>query len=400
MHAEPMATPIMRIGLALTAAAALIVSAIAATQPAQATDHGDVASLNIRKVNEAGDRLAGAVFSVEGMDETFTTGADGQVCLTGLPADAQYTVTEIEAPDGYEIADPASQLVEVDNDGDCDSPDATFVNTLAAEQPGEGEQGAVMIMKHVCPDEIQTAEQFDALGGFLDKVLACPVITLPGDVGPDGALDADDDFFDQFVEGGSTDFNFTAAASNGTWDLTGADFMPAQVCEADVNADADGDGEISADVCIEVSHYAVDGVAEGNVTVTEAMPPSGFRFGDIEFTPNSGDDATLVSIDPGAGVVALDTTLDDATTGVGEAGPRSVMIHVYNFANLEGTQGGQPTPTPGEGVAGEGTLGGTLPDTRTAGEPAFPAAPLLALISLTAVGWSGLRLARQRRRIR
>jgi hypothetical protein len=98
-----------------------------------ANDADDQASLNISKVDENGVGLAGAVFTVEGQEGTFTTDADGFFCIVGFPADAELLVTEIQAPPGYEIAEPASQLVEVDDDGDCDSPDATFVNLLAGQ---------------------------------------------------------------------------------------------------------------------------------------------------------------------------------------------------------------------------------------------------------------------------
>ena len=97
----------------------------------------DNAALNIRKVDEEGNRLEGAVFTVEGMDGTFTTNDRGFFCITGLENDSEWLVTEIEAPDGYEIADEPSQMVEVDDDGDCNSPDAVFVNTLAEEEPTE-----------------------------------------------------------------------------------------------------------------------------------------------------------------------------------------------------------------------------------------------------------------------
>jgi uncharacterized repeat protein (TIGR01451 family) len=104
---------------------------------------GDAAALNIRKVDDQGNRLAGAVFTVEGMEGTFTTGANGHFCITGLEEDSVWLVTEIQAPAGYEIAEEASQLVEVDDDGDCRSPDAVFVNTLAEEE----ESAALKIRK-------------------------------------------------------------------------------------------------------------------------------------------------------------------------------------------------------------------------------------------------------------
>jgi hypothetical protein len=99
------------------------------------TDEQDNAALNVRKVDEEGNRLEGAIFTVEGMEGTFTTNARGFFCITGLENDSEWLVTEIEAPEGYEIAEEPSQIVEVDDDGDCDSPDAVFVNTLADEEP-------------------------------------------------------------------------------------------------------------------------------------------------------------------------------------------------------------------------------------------------------------------------
>lgn len=94
----------------------------------------DDASLNIRKVDSEGNRLAGAVFVVEGLEGEWTTGANGQACIQGLPDNTSWTVTEIQAPPGYVIADPATvEDVDVDNDGDCDSPDVRFVNELAPE---------------------------------------------------------------------------------------------------------------------------------------------------------------------------------------------------------------------------------------------------------------------------
>lgn len=171
----------------------------------------------------------------------------------------------------------------------------------------DGSTGMVMVMKHACPDNIQSEADFDALGGFLQKVLTCPVITRVGDEGT-GAANA-----------GQVDFNFSVMGSDGTThSIEDASFMAAKLCESDLNADADGDGNIEDDVCVDVSHYVYDDVAMGDVSVTETMPPAGHRFGSIEFTPNSGDEATLVRF--GDGVVELDTSNDD-----------SVMLHVYNF---------------------------------------------------------------------
>jgi hypothetical protein len=94
----------------------------------------DDASLNVKKQNEDGFGLPGAVFTVDGLEGTFTTDEEGFFCVLGLPEDSVWLVTEIQAPAGYELADPAWQMVEVDNDGDCNSPDARFVNERSTEE--------------------------------------------------------------------------------------------------------------------------------------------------------------------------------------------------------------------------------------------------------------------------
>ncbi|MEO8510469.1 MAG: SpaA isopeptide-forming pilin-related protein [Chloroflexota bacterium] len=99
------------------------------------TPEGDEdASLKIRKISTERTatnrviRLEGAVFTVEGQPGTFTTDEHGEFCITGLPEDVVLRVTEIVPPAGYELANPAWQDVEVDNDGDCDSAEAVFEN--------------------------------------------------------------------------------------------------------------------------------------------------------------------------------------------------------------------------------------------------------------------------------
>lgn len=87
------------------------------------------ASLNVRATDEDGRRLPGAVFTVEGQSGTFTTGANGAFCITGLELDSELRVTQTKAPPGYRNRN-ASKLVEVDDSEDCKSPDAIFINPL------------------------------------------------------------------------------------------------------------------------------------------------------------------------------------------------------------------------------------------------------------------------------
>ncbi len=172
----------------------------------------------------------------------------------------------------------------------------------------DGNGGTVSVMKHVCPERIQSEADFDALGGFLEKVLTCPVVTRTGDQGT-GAANA-----------GQANFNFVVRDGM-RQRIQDATFMAAKLCETDLNADADKDGTIEADVCVDVSHYMYKNVMRGDVTIRENRPPDDYRFGSIEFTPNSGDEATLVRY-RSDGTIRLNTTNDS-----------DVMVHVYNFKN-------------------------------------------------------------------
>lgn len=125
----------------------------------------DHAALKILKLEEDTDEpLEGAIFEIDGMDGTFETDEDGEICITGLEEDSEWTVREIEAPDGYEIID-AEQTVEVDNDGDCDSPDAVFYNRPEEdEEPSEDELGSVLVAKVDEADELLAGATFEIDG--------------------------------------------------------------------------------------------------------------------------------------------------------------------------------------------------------------------------------------------
>jgi hypothetical protein len=130
--------------LVLISIVAILLSAMAFFRPMSVLAQDDVndhPALNIAKENEDGDRLAGAVFVVEGSDEQFTTGDNGKVCITSLNGqfleDRPYEVTEITPPPGFALPAEPTQTVEPDNDGTghCDSPDAVFVDPAASGTP-------------------------------------------------------------------------------------------------------------------------------------------------------------------------------------------------------------------------------------------------------------------------
>ena len=156
-------------------------------QGASGTASGYNYSLTVQKVNEAGEALAGAEFTVtrESTGQvvgTITTGSDGTATISGLLKD-NYIITETKAPTGYAIADPVTAeadnstvtvtdkkaTVEVtgtktwaDNDDqDGKRPDSITVNLLA--------NGTVVDTKTVTADDNWTytfsdLDQYDADG--------------------------------------------------------------------------------------------------------------------------------------------------------------------------------------------------------------------------------------------
>ena len=206
----------------------------------------------------------------------------------------------------------------------------------AAAATAEGEPVSIMVMKHECVGEmgagIGTVADFAAvenagaggeaggegtIPGLVATVLACPTIVNPGDEGTQ-----------QGIAGEPVAFQFEITDSAGTTVTQDqATLMAAQVCETDVKLDADGNGEISADTCLDTTHYVFEGLVSGNITVRETQPPQGTVFGTLRTTPTAvdgnNDAESVVSVgDVGSGIIELNTTPDEDGT---------VMLHVYNF---------------------------------------------------------------------
>lgn len=61
-------------------------------------------SITLQKVDsEEETHLSGAVFTLSGSDETYTTGTNGTVTIENLVYGTEYTLTETTAPDGYNL---------------------------------------------------------------------------------------------------------------------------------------------------------------------------------------------------------------------------------------------------------------------------------------------------------
>jgi hypothetical protein len=97
----------------------------------------DVAQLGAIEISKTSSKTAaspleGATFSITGPNSysnSVTTGADGTVCVDGLPF-GTYSVTETDPPAGYSIDDSSAHDVTVDANSTCgDGNEATFAAT-------------------------------------------------------------------------------------------------------------------------------------------------------------------------------------------------------------------------------------------------------------------------------
>jgi len=205
------------------------------------------------------------------------------------------------------------------------------VPALAAE----GDEGVLMIMKHACTEEpVMNQADFDAIVAQADgdeitalalTVLACPTIVLSDDEGG----------FSDGIHGPAVDFEFEVTDSNGdTQTLADAELVTAKLCETDIDRDANGDGQKTADVCLDISNYMFTNLAVGDVTVKETTPPNGWKFGTLTLTPQalqaegSNDAATGATFTAKTSTVSLDLSGDADNTA---------MLHIYNFEKSPAT---------------------------------------------------------------
>jgi hypothetical protein len=204
---------------------------------------------------------------------------------------------------------------------------------VAADQ---GDALTIMVMKHACAEGIATEADFEAVeakgegnpvAALAQTVLACPTIVRSADTPSEGA-----------VAGAPIDYEFTVTDSAGTSvSSADAEIMVAKLCESDIDLDANGDGTVSADVCLDISHYNFTGLVSGEITVEETVPPAGHEYGTVRFTPDelgeNNDDESLLS-DVTEEPLQLDTSGDT---------DNAVMLHVYNFRTA-GEGGGMSMP--------------------------------------------------------
>lgn len=203
------------------------------------------------------------------------------------------------------------------------------------------ENVTINVMKHVCSAEhVQDLDDFESvdLNGdgnntFVDKVLACPTVVMPGDEYSTGSFHFD----------GKRAFDFDVHHGDGAvQNISDSTFVERQLCESEeasqdnssstgvAGADLTGDGDL--DDCVDTSLYQYSGVTDGLVNVTETDTPGVTKPGALEFTPQAiaenNDSKSLLEVEnevfANDDTIELDTTLDDD-------GAATTTLHVYNF---------------------------------------------------------------------
>jgi len=325
-----------------------------------------------------------------------TAANDGTTCtLSGYQETGMAGDNEYHARLNSEVAGTQTVVFCADPEGNgCD--DATISDSITIEWVATG---MVMVMKHLCDASIQSEADFveveeraatnpttpmgiPTLGSTAETVLACPVIVQPGDGQTPGAIGSGSMAFDFTTTDSATTTqtlttDTTFSGDNG-FDTPVEDFA----CESTINYDADRDGTIEDDVCLDFSAHAFAGVVEGKVTVDEIEAPPSARFGTVRLSPPElTDDAATIGLKfTSDGVITFDSSADEDDM---------VTLHVYNFVNVAAATG-TPAPTPAASELPDAALEGDLNGTN-------PLVAILALLAMTSLGVFGYRALAARR---
>lgn len=215
------------------------------------------------KVDASGNPLEGAVFTIANTEDssdtkTFTTGNDGIATIdpAWLVAGRTYTVVEVEAPSGYELAGSATFTVGTDGTLSLVADDGTAAGSVLGAE-GSGSYGVTIESGGVA---VLTAS---------DTPIAAQLI--------------------------KTDLN------GGT--LAGATFELAPV---EGTTFSDGSTEARSVQMGEAGVVALEGlVAKGSYTLRETVAPAGYELNTTEFTFTVNEDGT-VSANDQDGYMAVD----------------------------------------------------------------------------------------------
>lgn len=304
-------------------------------EPTEAPAPGTL-TVQVFSCSTGGDAGTGAIFPEDGFapDESCEAG-DATIVIDGGEATDVSGSADVTLDAGvHNVADAttgAALDVEVVSDATTtvsvvgyvapkeEEGDDDAVKTAEEATPEEGDGDAkaaavgttIRIIKHVCDPTVLTSEFADPAFTDEQKLLECPVITLPADA------PAPDDV----IRGEAAEFDFTLddADDDGDTPLTlSTDGVPAtdQFCEEDVPIDVDGDDSVNT--CFDNSGYDLAAVPGTTIAAVET-PPAHQQLGavvvdaaDPDAAATLGDDPNTFTIEPG--------------------GDTEVTVHVYNFS--------------------------------------------------------------------
>ena len=269
----------------------------------------------VAKVDENGKPLAGATFAVAAADDpadtrTVTTGEDGTAALDAawLVAGRTYTITEVEAPAGFELAGSASFTVAEDGTVSLVADDGSVVATVLGKD-GSGSYEA-------------TVDGRTAVITAADTSIAAQLVKVAGSA-----------------------------------PLAGAEF---ELAPAESSAFADGSAEART---LEVNANgltALSGlVAGGTYVLRETVAPAGYELIAGELTFTVGEDGTLTAAEGAPEAYAI-AERGGVITIVADDSPVEVTLTKTDLSGNALT--GAEFTLRGEFANADGTPAGTVED--------------------------------------
>ena len=237
---------------------------------------------------------------------------------------------------------PTNQVPTDQNDTGASSLLAATVSATTATQDATTPDIAttspvtVQITVHLCDSSVRSQADLDKLGdglsplaAFAAKEAACPATVLALSTSTTN---------ERLLPEPTFDFTVASTGSAPKELLSDATFKEDAVCKTTPNADLNGDVQTASTTCMDVPHYDVANVTGPNVDVSETLPPPGYAFGTVLFTPQqlkaNNDASTLVyattSVD-GTGSIILNTASSTGTT---------ITLHIFDFATSTDPLGG------------------------------------------------------------
>lgn len=306
------------------------------------TEYGRI---RLQKVDGAGNSLANAKFTLTGSDGSEaagTTDANGAILWDNLDADASYTITETEAPEGYALVDPVNLTIKANQTTPVTIKDGTEKQLTVKktdQQNGYSLQGAVFAFQQINGDFYT-----EGTTGH-DGTIQLPLNELPAgsyrvwEQSPPEGYEKDPAVKTvEWTGREDVTLNFTDARKPTLilykTDATGEQALSGAVL--DVYKDGALIGSYTTD---DAGRAYVSGISEGYYEVVETTAPEGFQLDTTRhgihvdpYDPATEDDPMLTIVNKAK--PSLQIVKYDAQTGERMSG---VTFEVYRDTELMGS---------------------------------------------------------------